>query len=108
MRLQPKLKHVEAVKLTEEMVLDHTLLPAGISITRAGYHLERRIVYNASFALDQDGQYTVLSLGDWVVSYQEGPKVGFTEEDLFTLFEPLGTTHEELVIPNARGEEAGI
>ena len=87
MTLQTKREYIEATQITNEMILGFTPLPENVILTRGSYHCGRQQVYSADLELRHRGESTQLSVGDWVATYPDGHKVGFTGTDLFNLFE---------------------
>jgi hypothetical protein len=65
----------EAVLLTQEIALGHLLdggkLPAGVELSSASYHPERRVVYDAMFHTSFPESAPV-RIGDWIVTDECG------------------------------------
>ena len=63
---------IEAVQITEDMVLDHCL-PTGVTFLNSGTHAVRREVRSFTGEVTTiHGQKTKVVLGDWIITEPDG------------------------------------
>lgn len=88
---------VDAYQITEEMVaacvFDGLKYPAGLSLSSASYHQpDRRINNWHGTVVTIHGQQTSVTIGDWIISENDGEHFYQCKPDIFSkTYEPIGT-----------------